>query len=230
MSLYKCQFIKAVPVSSVFNRCWTHQLLLKLVFNYPTRGYNKKMCSHRQICPLGCHCSDETPHLYAELQGCAGQRLMPRTLQWTGSCSVQPHCSWKKPNSLILVSFCTSSIILKSSLWCWQVTEAVNGLRSAAKVGMREEGISQQVFWESISEEGDSCTGSCVPHVSTHAIQAFAMQWDYWQWDFLFQNVFTVVRHYSLLKKLWNWSPLKKKKRSLSLLKYLTMISHMSFI
>lgn len=167
MSLYKCQFIKAVPVSSVFNRCWTHQLLFKLVFNYPTQGYNKKMCSHRQICPLGCHCSDETPHLYAELQGCAAQCLMPRTLQWTGSCSVQPHRSWKKPNSLILVSFYASSIILKSSLWCWQVTEAVNGLRSTAKVGMREEGISQQVFGK-VSQRKETPSLAAVCHMWAH--------------------------------------------------------------
>ena len=162
------------------------------------------MCSNRQICPLGCHCSDKAPHSYAELQGCAAQHLVPRTLQLTVLCSVQPHRSWKKPNSFIQVSFYTSSITLKSSLWHRQVTEALNGLRSAAKVGMREEGIFQQVFWEIISKEEAPCTCSYVPYVSMCVFQAFARQWDYWQWGFLFQHVFTVFRRYSLLRKLWN--------------------------
>lgn len=42
MSLCKCQFIKAVPISLVLDRCWTHQLALRLVLNYPMQGYDEE--------------------------------------------------------------------------------------------------------------------------------------------------------------------------------------------
>lgn len=87
------------------------------------------MCSNRQICPLGCHCSDKAPHSYAELRRCAARRLMPHTLQLTVFCCMQPHSSWKKPNSFIRISCCSSSITLKSSLWRRQGTEDLDLLQ-----------------------------------------------------------------------------------------------------
>lgn len=42
MSLCKCQFIKAVPISLVLDRCWTHQLALRLVLNYPMQGCDEE--------------------------------------------------------------------------------------------------------------------------------------------------------------------------------------------
>lgn len=122
------------------------------------------MCSNRQICPLGCHCSDKAPHSYAELRRCAARRLMPHTLQLTVFCCMQPHRSWKKPNSFIRISCYSSSITLKSSLWRRQGTEAMNGLRSAAKVGMREEDISQQ-FFEKVYQKKEPLAPAVMCHM-----------------------------------------------------------------
>lgn len=58
-------------------------------------GLQLKLCSDRQICPLGCQHSDKTSHSYVELQVCAARCLL--MLQQRALC---PMAHEKKPRPI----------------------------------------------------------------------------------------------------------------------------------
>lgn len=161
------------------------------------------MCSNRQICPPGCPRSDKAP---IRMQGCGDVQL---SISCLGCYSVQLHCSWKKPNSLIQVLFYPGSITLQSSLWHRQVTEAANGLRSAAKVGTREEGISQQVF-EKIYQKKEPLAPAAMCHMWAHMRVRHLSGSGTTGNETFFFRMYSLYLDITLLRKLWNWSPLKK--------------------
>lgn len=163
MSLCKCQFIKAVPISLVLDRCWTHQLALRLVLNYPMQGCDEEYVQIDRFVLWAVSIMRKFPphHSYAELEGCAlnitANRFLPHATTWL----------LKKNKFFIQVSFDTSSITLENSVWYQWVTEALNKLRSAAKVEIREEGISQQVF-EKVYQKKKPLAGASEPEEMCH--------------------------------------------------------------
>lgn len=200
MSLCKCQFIKAVPISWVLDTCLTHQLPLKVVPSYPMQDCDEKCVQiDRFVLWLSPFWGSPPIHMQS-------WRDVPRTLQLTGFCPIYPHGSWKKPNSFTQILFHTSRITLEYNLWHQQVTEVLNKPRSAAKVEMREEGISQQVFEKMYHKKGwhlQKCA------MSTLTFQAFTRQYDYCN-ETLFFRMYSLYLDIALCLGKWNWSILKK--------------------
>lgn len=199
MSLCKCQFIKAVPISWVLDTCLTHQLPLKVVPSYPMQDCDEK-CVQIDRFVLWLSPLWGSPPIHMQ-----SWRDVPRTLQLTGFCPIYPHGSWKKPNSFTQILFHTSRITLENNLWHQQVTEVLNKPRSAAKVEMREEGISQQVFEKMYQKKDGTCRN--VPWAHLHFRHSpgsviTAMR--------LFFRMYSLYLDIALCLGKWNWSILKK--------------------
>lgn len=129
-----------------------------------------KICSNRQICPLGSHPTEEAP-----LSVCRARGMGLRHYSWEVSVPCNYMAPEKKPNYFIQLSFYTSSITLGNSLWHQEVTEVLNKLWSVAKLEIGEGGTSQQVY----QNKEAPCTYRNVPCTSTLAFQAFTRQCDY---------------------------------------------------
>lgn len=123
---------------------------------------------------------------------------------------MQPHRSWKKPNYFIQVSFYTSSIPLKSSLWHQQVTETWMDLDLLQRWGWGKKACLNKFLRKYIKRRSPLhlqlcavCEHVCISGVQ-QAVGLLAMRLR----GFLF--VYSVFRCYSLLRKLWDWSQLQK--------------------
>lgn len=80
MSLCKCQLIKAVPMSSVLDRCWTHQLTLKLALSYRMEGCDERYVQIDKFVLWALTLLRKLPYLCAELEGWASDITAGRFL------------------------------------------------------------------------------------------------------------------------------------------------------